>query len=299
MSQRIIYMVAVAAFAFVSPALAAEKELNRTFQVSPGGRLSVDIDGGSITVAGADTKQVVVRMKARGNARQLERTTMSADQNAEGVVVVSKRERDTMLDWGGSEGVNVTVEVPRSYNLELVTAGGGIDVRHVDGDVNGRTSGGQIRVASLRGKLNMRTSGGQIQLEDVKGPVEVTTSGGSIAASRIEGGLRARTNGGGIRLEKVSGAIEATTQGGSIDVELVGANEGIHAKTSAGGITLRVPRTTQATLDASTSAGSVKSELPITTTEVDKRSLRGTLNGGGPEIQARTSAGSIYITNSG
>ena len=141
----------------------------------------------------------------------------------------------------------------------------------------------------------MQTNGGGITVKDVKGPVEVKTSGGSIQASQIEGGVRAHTNGGGIRLEKVAGAIEASTHGGSIEIELVGVNEGIVAKTNAGSITLRVPSTTNATLNASTTAGGVKSDLPIKATEVDTRSLRGTLNGGGPEIVARTNAGSIRI----
>jgi opacity protein-like surface antigen len=46
-----------------SPAQAADKTLDRTFAVSPGGSLVVDADGASIRVSGADTSQVTVRMK--------------------------------------------------------------------------------------------------------------------------------------------------------------------------------------------------------------------------------------------
>ena len=75
---------------------------------------------------------------------------MSAERDAKGVVVVGKRERDGDHDWDSSEGVSVTVEIPRSYNLELRTAGGDIDVRGVEGAANGRTNGGRIRLESLR-----------------------------------------------------------------------------------------------------------------------------------------------------
>ena len=46
-------------------------------------------------------------------------------------------------------------------------------------------------------------------------------------------------------------------------------------------------------LDAATSGGLVRTELPVTTTEMGEHKLTGTINGGGNPIYARTSGGSI------
>ena len=56
-----------------------------------------------------------------------------------------------------------------------------------------------------------------------------------------------------------------------------------------------MPKSTTGELDASTSGGSVRTELPVTTTEMSEHKLTGTFNGGGNPIYARTSGGSIKV----
>jgi DUF4097 and DUF4098 domain-containing protein YvlB len=276
---------------------AAEKEFNRSFDVTPGGRLSVNIEGGQIVVAGTEASRVVVRMRAKGSEERLEKVTMSAERNADGVTVLGKRERgDHIFGWFGSDvNVSVTIEVPRDYNLDLQTSGGDINVRQVNGTALGRTSGGRINVESIRGDVRMRTSGGRMDARSIEGSVDLATSGGTISASQIDGRVRANTSGGSIRIERLSGAVDAQTSGGSINIELAGKNDGITAKTSGGSISLRVPNSTSGNLNASTSGGRVSTDLTFTSSDVGKSSLRGKLNGGGPEILARTSGGSIQI----
>jgi hypothetical protein len=278
-------------------AVAAEKVLDRSYDVSAGGRLVVDVDGGTVTVKGTDTNKVVVRMRATGSDDRLAKLNWSAERDGQGVIVTSKRERaEKWFDWGRSDlRLTFTVEVPRAYNVDLRTSGGNLDVSQLTGTAVGRTSGGSIGVESVRGEVRMRTSGGSVRARAVQGPVELESSGGTIVANEIAGGLRAHTSGGGIRIEQTSGSIDAQTSGGSITIDMAGSNEGIVAKTSGGSITLKIPSTTNATLNASTSGGSVSSNLPMTNSESSKSSLRGTINAGGPEIVARSSGGSITL----
>ena len=281
----------------VSTALAAEKALDRSFEVPAGGRLSVDIEGGAVSVSGSDSNKVVVRMRARGSDERLEKITWSAERDAEGVAIVSRRPPgDKWFNWGNNDSkLTVTVEVPRAYNVDLKTSGGNLEVKELNGSAVGRTSGGSIAVESVRGEVRMRTSGGSVHARAVQGPVELATSGGTIVANEIEGGLRAYTSGGGIRIAQTAGSIEAQTSGGSITIDMAGQNEGIVAKTSGGSITLKIPSATNGMLNASTSGGGVSSNLPLSSSESSKNSLRGTINSGGPEILARTSGGSISL----
>jgi DUF4097 and DUF4098 domain-containing protein YvlB len=295
MASKLLSVAAVLTL-LATNAGAAEKVLDRTFDVPAGGRLSVDVDGGTVTVSGTDANKVVVRMRAQGSDDRLAKLKWSVDRDAQGVTVVSKREpADKWFDWGSNLQMSVTVEVPRAYNVDLRTSGGNLDVKNLNGTAVGRTSGGSIGVESVRGEVRMRTSGGSVRARAVEGPVELETSGGTIVANEIAGGLRAHTSGGGIRIEQRSGSIDAQTSGGSITIDMAGSNEGIVAKTSGGSITLKIPGTTNAVLNASTSGGRVSSNLPLMNGETTKNSLRGTINSGGPEIFARSSGGSITL----
>lgn len=105
--------------------------------------------------------------------------------------------------------------------------------------------------------------------------VDVSTSGGDLLLERIQGDVSGKTSGGDIRVAEVRGPVKMNTSGGDI--------------------VLRMSKDVSAALYASTGGGSVRSELPVTTSEFSSRKLVGTLNGGGEQIQARTSGGSIRL----
>lgn len=296
MVHRVISAAVMSLAIVATPALAAEKEFNRSFDVSQGGRLKVDADGGSISVTGTDGQKVVVQIRATGDEDRLENLQFSADRDGDGVTVVAKKKSEMRSWFSNGPRIQVTVQVPRQYNVELNTSGGGIKVRDLNGTANGRTSGGSIDLEALEGTVQMRTSGGSISVKSLRGDTQLHTSGGPIVAVQVEGGLRAHTSGGSIRIERASGLVNAETSGGSINIDLAGANEGIVAKTSGGGITLSIPSATKGTLNASTSGGSVSSDLTMSMSESGRSSLRGAINGGGPEILARSSGGSIRVS---
>jgi hypothetical protein len=311
---------------------AAEKRLDRTFTVTPGGRLTVEADGADITVSGTDSNQVIVQMLVTGSEKSIDAMALSAEQEADGVTVKAKRDRGGWFNWSsGPRQSSIKVTVPRRYSARLQTSGGDIALSQLQGDVSGSTSGGDVRVADLQGPLKITTSGGNMDISQVDGKSDIRTSGGDIKASGIKGGLKADTSGGDIQVEQVTGAtsvhtsggnvfvsavqgdvdaqssgggvkalgvngaIRASSSGGDVQVELVGANRGITTSTTGGNIVIRVPRNTSAQLDAATSGGSVSSELPVTTTEARERRLAGTINGGGAPIHARTTGGSIRV----
>jgi DUF4097 and DUF4098 domain-containing protein YvlB len=71
----------------------------------------------------------------------------------------------------------------------------------------------------------------------------------------------------------------------------------VSLSTTNGRITVALPRTIAARVDAGTVNGSISSDLPVLASSSSKHSLRGTLNGGGnAEVRLRTTNGSITIT---
>src|SRR5690349_14021223 len=94
-------LLALALVSAASAAVAEEKNLNRTFTVTPGGMLTVDADGADISVSGGDVNTVVVRIEARGTQKELNELTLSAEPIADGIKVAAKRPPQRgWFSWG-------------------------------------------------------------------------------------------------------------------------------------------------------------------------------------------------------
>jgi hypothetical protein len=127
--------------------------------------------------------------------------------------------------------------------------------------------------------------------------VDIQTVNGRVDVNDLSGALKLETTNGGITLERCRGSLQAETTNGRIDAELLSVTAGrpIRLGTTNGGIKVALPRTLAATVDASTTNGRINTELPVTTTSVHRSALRGTLNGGGPELKLSTTNGGIDI----
>ena len=262
-----------------SSADAAEKTVERTFTVSPGGALIVDADSASVHVSGGDTNQVTVRMSARGSTEDLATAKLDAFQTGDGVTVMMRRRGKASWfkpsSWNGEGHIEVTV--PQRFTISIHTAGGSVEL------------------TDTIGSATLHTSGGDIVAKNVNGNVEAKTSGGGILADTIRGDVEADTSGGDVRLLHVDGRIRGQTSGGSVQCSLVGINRGISTTTSGGSIQLTLPRATTANIEAISSGGEFTSALPVATTEWQDGHVKGSINGGGQPIAARTSGGGISL----
>ncbi len=272
------YLAIALVFIAAGSVQAAEKRLDRTFTVAPGGVLTVNADGASVQVSGSDGNQVVVHMLVRGSEDNLADTQLEAVQSDNGVSVTLRKSKSSWSWWGNwNKDENIEVTVPRRYA------------------VNVRTGGGSVELRDTIGTASLRTSGGNVSAKNVTGNVEARTSGGSIVGETIKGDVDASTSGGSVRLLQIDGAMRGKTSGGSVRCSLVGTNRGISMTTSGGSIELILPKGTTGNIDAGTSGGNVSTELPVTSTSWDDHKLVGSLNGGGAPIYAHTSGGSIAL----
>ena len=307
----------------VSGTFAAEENLSQQIDVTPGGKLVVDVDFGTIEVgASPDTKLVLdAHRKVDFGNEAKEKEYLAAAPitvNKEGnTVTVRARRKESWFNWNfghSTMSASYTLHVPKKFDLDLRTSGGDIGAVDVSGDLKAHTSGGKLQFANLEGALTATTSGGSIEVEGCRCPTQIKTSGGSISVVNGTGVLNARTSGGRIEVRNLSGDVDVETSGGSLVLEkikgkLVGRTSGgsirtsipgevvgdMQLRTSAGSIELAVPANAGLDIDARTSVGRVISELPLVTSESRHEHLRGTLNGGGKSVVLETSAGSISI----
>lgn len=273
-----------------------DKKSEKTFSVSPGGKLIVKADEGDITISGTESSEVSVRVYARGSDEQLRRFDVQMNQEGNDVRIDGRQERKYFhLFENNSLDVQYDIHVPRDFNLDLGTAGGNITVDNVKGAVDGGTSGGDLDLSRLEGKVNLTTSGGNIGIRESNGGFTLETSGGNIRAEAIVGDMSLETSGGNIDLRNGDGKLTASTSGGNIRVQLRD-NKGIDLSTSGGNLTVRLPKTTSGDVRAEATGGDVNCEFEFSG-KLKDGSLNGKINGGGNPIRLETSGGDIMINS--
>jgi DUF4097 and DUF4098 domain-containing protein YvlB len=140
---------------------------------------------------------------------------------------------------------------------------------------------------------------------DVKLPEGVkfdgSTVNGDVIARDLSGDAVVTTVNGDVEVE-TGGVAEATTVNGSIRVSLGRADwkGALRFTTVNGGITVRLPGSFTADIDATTVNGSVESDFPITVRgRMNPRSLRGRIGEGGRDLDLTTVNGSIRLLKGG
>jgi len=288
-----VFVAVLSLLAVASPAL-ADSRIEKNLELQPNGRFSLESEVGSVTVTGSARSgvHVVVTSDRVDLNSELE---FSFTNSAGWASVTARRKHESA--WGHGLSVHFEVEVPADTRTEIHTGGGNITLSGLRGNAEAKTSGGPIEVTGLNGNLEAFTSGGPIRLREVTGDAHVATSGGPIDVEALEGNLQAHTSGGGIRINHVTGFVEAKTSGGPIHATYSSGNRhGGVLETSGGSIEVSIDPAANLNLNASTSGGSVSSDVPVRSTGTFGHShLQGAIGSGGEELRLRTSGGSIHI----
>ncbi len=304
----VIVIAAATIMCTVSVDGSIEETITKTFSVSPGGTLNVETDLGSIKVEAVERNAVDIRVlqEVRTSSKEkaekiLKDFEIEIYQRGNDVFIRSDYERHGWQKFWDNISkhlrVKYIISVPRVYNTDLKTKGGSISVHGTEGRVRSTTSGGSLDFDNIVGDIYGKTSGGSIGIGNVDGDIDIHTSGGSIKIARASGEVEAHTSGGSITVEEVMGAIQAHTSGGSVKAYIASQPaSSCRLSTSGGSITVYMKDDVAVDINAKTSGGRVHTDFPMTIKgKIDKRSLYGTINGGGPELYLRSSGGSIYI----
>jgi DUF4097 and DUF4098 domain-containing protein YvlB len=182
-----------------------------------------------------------------------------------------------------------------------------------DLDLNLETSDGDVSVESVRGNLELRTSDGDVSIGDVDGEeARISSSDGDINIDNMAAStVRIATSDGDVRVKTLDGQrVEMRTSDGDIRVDR--ASGSLKASTGDGDITVGIDRFDEMTLetgdgDIEIDGGTFGADLDLRGEEVVLRNAgafdgqknesmaRGSLNGGGPRLQASTRDGSIVV----
>jgi len=300
-------LAAAVALAWLGLLLAADPasadfRRERKLALAPGGELLVDAAGGGVTVTGGATDgATVVITSTRDDIEQ--RYSFEVTSEPGRVKVISRRRPgwSQWLNWNSNGNLHFDVRVPRETRVDLKSSGGGIRASDLQGNARVRSSGGGLRIAGIVGDVDAGSSGGGVEVKQVRGNVRVSSSGGGVDVMQVTGDVNAESSGGGVHLDGVGGRVTADSSGGSVSAVLREGNAaGGSLSSSGGGVSVTVGRDTRLSIDAYSSGGSVRCELPVRPLGKQTRTtLRGDLNGGGSVLKLRSSGGGIDIDASG
>jgi hypothetical protein len=276
-------------------------EIVDSFAVKPGGTLNFDSDLASLEITTSDTDTLraeFIREFKVSNPQEADALRQKLD------VRMTKTDNDVKITvrWAGDRNdrelrkvhVSFRIAMPRKFNLDLRTVGSA-RIADLEGTVKAMMRGGSIQFHNVTGPVTARSDGGSISIHDVGGDLDATSNGGSVAAGRVNGKVVARANGGSVAIAEATDAIDARAAGGSV-AAYISKQPRSDSKliAEAGNVELRLPESIAINIDAACSAGRLSSEFSLYGHQDDDR-LKGAINGGGPLVMVRASAGNVYI----
>jgi hypothetical protein len=170
------------------------------------------------------------------------------------------------------------------------------------------TSGGKFTIEDANGTIEVHTiypspgahNGGvsyQVVLPKDLGNLEASTANGSVSAESVSGSVSIRSENGAITATSLKGPFSLSTINGSINADCTDvAGDGL-LHTTNGSITLALPRSADALIDATTTVGRINSNLSAD--KVNKGvvggSLEARLGAGSHHLEAKTTNGTISL----
>jgi hypothetical protein len=285
-------------------------EIEKSFHVRAGGTLKFDADFGNAEIITGDSDTVKIafirefkvgtaeeanelRQKLTVELGQTDLTGTKADENI--VKVTVRLADDRSGDNRRKMRLDFRITMPRKFNVDLRACNA--TVGDLDGTVIARTVGGDLKLGNVTGPVTARSEGGNVNIGDVGGDLEARSEGGNTEVGHVKGRVVATAEGGNVTIEEAGDSIEARTAGGSVKAWISKqprANSKITAE--AGNIDLRLNESVAVNVDAACTAGRLSSDFSLNGHQLDNPGrLKSAINGGGPLVMLRASAGNINL----
>ena len=161
--------------------------------------VSIDLEtGGSIRIVGGTSK--VLRVHVTEQGRFCRDCAVAVTHSGASVQVRTKRGTSGRVPTN----LLLEIEVPVQSNVELSSAGGGVEIEGIDGTLSGTTQSGALSLRRISGAVELQTRRGDVTLresyvsgslrtlegrvlfEDVGGSVEGASARGRVIKRRVE-----------------------------------------------------------------------------------------------------------------
>jgi DUF4097 and DUF4098 domain-containing protein YvlB len=275
-------LVSIAALALPATAPA---QIDTTFAVTPGGRISLELRSGALRLGSWDRQ--AIRLRSTGAAR-----------STAGVAIRSTAAEVT-VSASGAAGGNAQWELllPRPYGVRVEGTQLQVLAEGIDGDIHIEVVAGNAEVRGGTGNVTVETLQGSIDVLNRTGTLRLNATNLGVQVVDSRGEVDARSINGTIRLQRVVGArVRASAVNGNIVFEgdLSGRGEYTFG-THNGSISLRLGDSPDASFQALSRSGSIETDFPIQLTRGRNGAFEFTLGSGSASVRVETFNGGIEL----
>ncbi len=299
-----------------------EEKFEKTESIARDGKVEVRNLSGKVEVKTWDRKEVKIDALKISRASDMEK----AKENAQKVKIEVTRENgilkvESVYPKPSIRGLSVSIDylvtIPSEASIEArslsgdvileniggkaaaETKSGDVEITDARGGARGETMSGDVTVANVNNGVYCRTASGDVEARDVSGNAELNCVSGDVVAENIRGDIEAETVSGSVRMMGISGAsvVKGKTMSGSVVYEGDIDSSGRYSlQVHSGKVEMSIPSGSAFDLEASVFSGSINTEFDVVVSgKLNKKNLRGTVNGGGADIKLKTFSGSIHL----
>src|SRR5579864_362311 len=284
------------------PSASEQGHFEKSFQVSAGANLEVLTRSGDVTIRSGPAGTIAIIGRIHVGDRWFSGGRKGEVQEIEKNPPLQQSGNSVRIDYVNHTNISIDYEItaPADTKIQTKSGSGNQTIEGMQAGVDIETGSGDVRLTDLAGDLRIQTGSGNVQARGAAGPVQARAGSGDITIEeRSKGDVRLETGSGNIEARGVDGGLRASTGSGNVRVDGTPANSW-SVRTGSGDAELRLPQEAAFDLDVSSSSGSVSVNHPVTTTvqghiEESRKSIRGKVRGGGPEISVHTGSGDVRV----
>ncbi len=326
-AKKIITLAALVIFSIgISFAAAFEKEkyeekFEKTVRLDKDGKVDLKNIAGDIEVKTWNKAEVKIDALKISREDSMEK----ARENADKVKIEVLEEGDVLY---------IKTEYPkerlRSLNVSVdfwltIPEGASININSVSGDINAEKIGGALKAGTVSGEVTLmdivgtliassisgdvtvekagkgadcKSTSGEVELKNIVGDVDLNSVSGDILVQDIRGSIDAETVSGDIDLMNVADAQEVKVKVLSGEIVYNGdikSNGRYYLRSHSGEVTLLIPESAAFDIMAKSFSGSINTEFDITVSGKFGKEIKGSVNGGGAEVNIKTFSGTIDL----
>jgi DUF4097 and DUF4098 domain-containing protein YvlB len=275
--------------------------LDETFMVRDGQTLYMDVTHSDITIETGASGEARIRIMVSGantaRARDIfEEMKFSVSMTGEQVRVVSNRERDTWNRNDTNADIEIVAYIPTTFDLALTSTHGDVELEDIIGRVELNTTHGDLTASRIAGAyLSVVTTHGDIEADVLNSEsIKLKTSHADIDVDEVASKrFTASTSHADVEIGELRGESDITTSHGDIRVALM-TSSASDLRTSHGDIMLELPAGLKLDFDLEGASARLDRDFDFDG-RIEDDQIRGSINGGGSKITARTTHGSVTI----
>jgi lia operon protein LiaG len=243
--------------------------------------INIDISSGSTTIIPEDRKD----LKAVYTGKR----KLTVKEDGDTVEVTLKSKGFNWFDWGSfSDKSKLKIYIPKNYDRSMF-----IDLGSGNLDFSGESKNKPVKLD----ELTINIGSGNMNLKNLN----VKQFGHDGGSGNVDiDSLKTKTGtfdiaSGNLDIKHYTGAIRADVSSGRLNIQLDKLIDSIQMDVTSGNVGLDLPDNANFTLNGDVSSGNISCDFPLTTKDLNKKSIKGTHGSGKYKIGLDVTSGNIRI----